>query len=59
MEHFLPCKKALDASYVATLFLIEVVHLHGISKSITSDIDVCSVNHFWKILWKKFDTIAI
>ncbi|GJY83861.1 RNA-directed DNA polymerase [Tanacetum coccineum] len=39
MAHFVPCSKTMDATNVVDLYLKEVVKLHAILKTITSDRD--------------------
>lgn len=56
MSHLIPCKKLHDTSHIAYLLFKEIVRLRWVSKTITSDIDVKFMGHFWRKLWKRFDT---
>lgn len=50
--HFVPLKHPYTALSVATVFLREVVRLHGIPESIVSDHEKVFLNLFWRELFR-------
>jgi hypothetical protein len=59
MAHFIPCHKNDDALHVAEMFFKEIVHLHGLPRTIVSDRDANFLSYFWKTLWGKLGTMLL
>ena len=48
MSYFIPCKKDLDTRQFATLFLKEIIRLHGIPRNIITDRGSLFTSELWK-----------
>ena len=56
MVHYVACKTSVTALELATLFLREVVRLHGVPDSILSDRDPRFIANFWRSFWAQLGT---
>lgn len=52
MEHFIPCHKTDGVSYIAHLFFMEILRLHGMHKSIISYRYANLLRYFWATVGK-------
>ncbi|XP_022877076.1 uncharacterized protein LOC111395327 [Olea europaea var. sylvestris] len=55
--HFLPLKHPFTAEGVVAVFIKEIVRLHGIPRSIISDLDKVFLSHLWSELFRLQGTI--
>ena len=53
ISHFIPCRKDLDARQFATLFLKEIIRLHGIPRNIITDRGSLFTSELWKHITEK------
>ena len=56
MVHYVATTTTVTAPQLATLFMREVVRLHGVPESILSDRDPRFTAHFWRAFWAQLGT---
>ena len=56
MAHFLPCTKTITSQETADLLMREVFKHHGLPDDIVSDRGPQFISHFWRHLFKLFQT---
>ena len=56
MVHYVATKTSVTAPQLATIFMREVVRLHGVPESILSDRDPRFTAHFWRAFWSQLGT---
>ena len=56
MAHFIPCTDEVTAEQSASLFLQQVVRLHGVPRVLVSDRDPRFISDFWRSLWAQLGT---
>lgn len=49
MAQINPCMKTSDAAHIALLFFLDIVHLHGLPKTIVSNRNNKFFSHFWLV----------
>jgi hypothetical protein len=56
MAHFIPCNKTIDAPTLATLFIRNVIRLHGVPTDVISDRGPQFTSEFWGAVCKSIGT---
>ncbi len=56
LAHYVPTTTEISAPRLATLFIDNIVRLHGLPSNIISDRDPRFTSLFWKSLWKQLGT---
>ena len=56
MVHYVATTTNVTAPQLATIFMREVVRLHGVPESILSDRDPRFTAHFWRAFWEQLGT---